>query len=53
MAKDNGWTVIVIRRGDFTGGALDAWLSELRQALRPAYSNVRRMERGSRASHHN
>ena len=51
--EDNGWTVIVIRRGDFTGGALDAWLSELREALRPAYSNVRRMERGSRGGHHN
>jgi len=51
--RDNGWTVIVIRRGDFTGGALDRWLSELRVALRPAYSNVRLMERGSRLGRHN
>jgi hypothetical protein len=42
---DDGWTVIVIRRGDFTGEALDRWLTELREALRPTYSNVRRMER--------
>jgi hypothetical protein len=51
--RDNGWTVIVIRRGDFTGGALDAWLAELREALRPTYSSVRRMERGSRSTHLN
>ncbi len=46
--RDNGWTIIVIRRGDFTGDALDGWLGELRAALRATYSNVRRMERGSR-----
>lgn len=47
--RANGWTVIVIRRGDFTGAALDRWIGELRGALRPSYSNVRRMERGARA----
>ena len=46
--RDNGWTIIVVRRGDFTGPALDRWLDELRAALRPTYRNVRRMERGSR-----
>lgn len=51
--RANGWTIIVIRRGDFTGDALDRWLGELRAALRPTYSNVRRMERGSRMAPHN
>jgi hypothetical protein len=37
----NGWTVIVVRRGDFTGASLDCWLADLRRALRPAYSNRR------------
>jgi very-short-patch-repair endonuclease len=48
--RDNGWTVIVIRRGDFTGNALERWLGELRAALRPTYTNVRQMERGSRST---
>ncbi len=51
--RDNGWTIIIVRRGDFTGPALDRWLAELREALRPMYSNVRRMERGSRLAGHN
>lgn len=45
---DNGWTIIVIRVGDFTGDNLDRWLKELRAALEPSYSNLRRMERNSR-----
>jgi hypothetical protein len=49
----NGWTVIVVLRGDFTGEALDRWVTKLRTALRPTYSNVRRMERGSRLARHN
>jgi very-short-patch-repair endonuclease len=47
---DNGWTVIVVRRGDFSGNALERWLGELRAALRTTYTNVRRMERGSRST---
>lgn len=39
--RDHGWTVIVIRSGDFTGDAPDRWLRELREALRSAYSNRR------------
>lgn len=43
--RENGWTVIVIRCGGFTGSALDQWLRELREALRAAamssYSNRR------------
>lgn len=39
--RDNGWTVIVIRVGDFTGVSLDRWLGELRSALAPSYSNRR------------
>lgn len=39
--RDHGWTVIVVRNGDFTGDKLDRWLGELREALRPAYT-VRR-----------
>lgn len=37
----HGWTVIVVRRGDFSGSGLDRWLGELRLALRPTYSNRR------------
>lgn len=35
-----GWKVIVVRKGDFTGPALDGWLAELREAVEerlPAY----------------
>ncbi|HWI44175.1 MAG TPA: DUF559 domain-containing protein [Nocardioides sp.] len=39
--RDNGWTVIVLRSGDFTGDAVARWISELRAALRPSYSNRR------------
>lgn len=48
---DHGWTVIIIRVGDFSGYAVDRWLDELRHALRPDYTNVRRLERGDRARH--
>jgi hypothetical protein len=44
--RENGWTVIVIRRGDFSGAALDRWLDELRAALAPSYTPVRKLERG-------
>lgn len=46
--RDDGWTIIVVRRGDFTGDRHDRWLQYLREALEPSYSNVRRMERNSR-----
>lgn len=36
--RANGWTVIVVKRGDFTGTRLDSWLLELRRALEPRYS---------------
>jgi hypothetical protein len=39
--RANGWTVIVVRRGDFTGAARDSWIAELRAALRPTYTNRR------------
>ena len=39
--RRNGWTIIVIREGDFTGAALDRWLLRLREALVPSYSNRR------------
>ena len=48
--RDTGWTVIVVRRGDFSGNAPERWLGELRFALRLTYTNVRRMERGSRST---
>ncbi|HEY0902905.1 MAG TPA: type IV toxin-antitoxin system AbiEi family antitoxin domain-containing protein [Marmoricola sp.] len=38
---EHGWTVIIVRKGDFTGAARDRWLSELRAALSPAYTNRR------------
>lgn len=39
--RDHGWTVIVVRKGDFTGAGLDRWITELRSALRASYSNRR------------
>ncbi|WP_435746045.1 DUF559 domain-containing protein [Nocardioides sp. SYSU DS0663] len=39
--REHGWTVIVVRAGDFTGEALDRWLAELREVLRATYSNRR------------
>lgn len=39
--RDHGWTVIVVRKGDFTGDAPDRWLRELRAALDPTYVNRR------------
>lgn len=41
-----GWTVIVVRNGDFTSPRLELWLAELRAALEGRYSNRRRLERG-------
>jgi len=38
---DHGWTVIVVRVGDFTGDRLDVWLGQLREVLRSAYSTRR------------
>lgn len=39
--RENGWTVIVIRRGDFADGASARWTRELRDALAPSYTNRR------------
>lgn len=39
--RAHGWIVIVVRNGDFTGGALERWIAELRAALHPTYSNRR------------
>jgi len=39
--RDHGWTVIVVRLGDFSGDALDRWIGEVREALRPTYSTRR------------
>ncbi|HEY0889115.1 MAG TPA: DUF559 domain-containing protein [Nocardioides sp.] len=39
--RRRGWTVIVVRRGDFTGRRLDDWLDELSKALMPTYDNRR------------
>lgn len=44
--RANGWTVIVIRRGDFTGDGLDRWIGELQDALAAPYTPVRKLERG-------
>lgn len=40
--RANGWTVIVIRVGDFTGAGRDRWIGELRTALASSYSPRRR-----------
>lgn len=39
--RANGWTVIVVKSGDFTGANLDRWLRELREALAASYSTRR------------
>lgn len=39
--EEHGWTVVVVRKGDFTGLQLDRWIQELRRALRPTYTNRR------------
>lgn len=39
--RRNGWTVIVLRIGDFTDARRDHWLRQLRASLVPAYSNRR------------
>ena len=39
--RDHGWTVIIIRNGDFSGEALERWLDELGAALEPSYTNRR------------
>jgi hypothetical protein len=39
--RAHGWTVIVLRSGDFNASAADRWIGELTEALRPTYSNRR------------
>lgn len=39
--REHGWTVIVVRSGDFTGDALDRWLRQLREALAAPYTTRR------------
>lgn len=39
--RAHGWTVIVVRIGDFGPERLDAWLGEVRSALRSTYDNRR------------
>ncbi|WP_245750325.1 DUF559 domain-containing protein [Nocardioides terrae] len=39
--RDQGWTVVVVRSGDFTGNRLERWLDEVREALANSYSNRR------------
>lgn len=36
-----GWTVVVVRRGDFHGRNLDRWIRGVRDALRDGYSSRR------------
>lgn len=39
--REHGWIVIVVRRGDFSGDALDRWLDQVRRALATPYSTRR------------
>ncbi|WGL53406.1 DUF559 domain-containing protein [Nocardioides sp. BP30] len=39
--REHGWTVIVVRLGDFSPDRVDSWTDELRRALRPTYDNRR------------
>lgn len=39
--RDHGWTLIVVREGDFTGDRLDRWIGRVRDALRSRPDNLR------------
>jgi hypothetical protein len=39
--REQGWTVIVVRNGDFSGPALEGWISRVREALDARYCNLR------------
>ena len=39
--REHGWTVIVVKLGDFSGDALDQWLRKVRAALDSAYTTRR------------
>ncbi|MDQ6527367.1 DUF559 domain-containing protein [Nocardioides sp. LHD-245] len=39
--RENGWTVIVVKRGDFTSPATDRWIRAVDQALAATYTNRR------------
>lgn len=39
--RSDGWRLVVVRNGDFTGDRLDRWIRELRDALRTPYTNLR------------
>lgn len=39
--RDHGWTVIVVRAGDFAPHGQARWIRRLEEALEPAYSNRR------------
>lgn len=39
--REQGWTVIVVRSGDFTGDARNRWIRQLREALSDRYTNRR------------
>ena len=39
--REHGWTVIVVRLGDFTAGNSERWIGDLREALRAPYSSRR------------
>jgi hypothetical protein len=39
--RSQGWTVVVVRNGDFTGAGLERWIGELRRALKSTYTNRR------------
>lgn len=39
--RSEGWVVVVVRRGDFTGDGLHRWLDRVRRALEGRYSNLR------------
>ena len=42
LLRDDGWTLIVVRNGDFTGQRLETWISDLREALAARMQNNRR-----------
>ncbi|MFL6023731.1 MAG: DUF559 domain-containing protein [Marmoricola sp.] len=41
ILEELGWTVIVVRNGDFSGLELERWLDRVREGLRQRYTNLR------------
>jgi very-short-patch-repair endonuclease len=39
--REQGWTLIIVRNGDFSSPALETWIGRVRDALESSYCNLR------------